>query len=254
MQHVAAKKGLVPLDPRCSRSWRPGRVKDCKLYDFESCPVPDWPLTCPFEVKERKQGCWRYFCPTPFPPAVLPLPPNPETTTSFSSSGPTTTTTASPTSSPSLTPAQVGAGAAIGIFFGVASVCIVVAGTIYYFCFMNDQQRQIFRTAIRNFFTTGSFFGRFPRRRQSDLSSTLEPLGHEHDSDLYGPQPQRDGPQPQQRDPVSKPAAAEPSNLKDWADTSISPYVRAWSRRHPHSDLSGPSRSLSVKPRSLFRG
>src|SRR5574343_1203325 len=170
MQHIASKNGPAHLDPRCSKSWRAGRVRDCKLYDFYSCVVPDWPLTCPFEVKEVKQGCVRYFCPTPFPPALPPVPPNPDTTTPSSGGDPTTTTTTNPSTLPPLTPSQVGAGAALGIFFGVAAVCVVVAGTIYYFCFMNDDQRQMVRTAIRNFFGSGSFFGKFPKRSEEHTS------------------------------------------------------------------------------------
>lgn len=181
----------------------------------------------------------RYFCPTPFPPVVPPMPPFPETTTQSSGSDPTTTTTTGPTTFPPPTVAQIGAGAALGIFFGVAVVCVVVAGTVYYCFFMNNQQRQIFRTAFSNFFRTGSFFGRFPRsprryRPNPREMATLEPIGH----------PSRDVSQPeQQSNPGSNSGIAD---LQDWVDTRINPYIAAYNSAR-QSDLSISARTLRFR-------
>jgi len=242
MNFIASKKGPARLHPRCSRSWKPGFVRNCKIYDFESCSDPDWPLTCPFEVKEVRQGCMRYMCPAPFPPVVPPLPPIPDSSTSSSTVFPSSSS--GPTPAPLPSPAQIGAGAAFGIFCGVAVVCLVAAGTIFYCFFMDGRQRQYVRTALRNFFGTGSFFGRFPRsprryRPNPRDEATLEPMGH---SDP-----------PQQSNPGSSADVADPAalTLQDWANTQVAPFVLPVNRARLDHDLSIPARSFRFGVRAL---
>jgi len=54
------------MDKHCTSTWYPG-LKNCKMRDFENCPFPEWPTSCPVVSEGLRQGCRVFSCPTETP-------------------------------------------------------------------------------------------------------------------------------------------------------------------------------------------
>lgn len=135
---------MIDLDKHCTATWQSG-WKRCKMRDFQSCPHPEWPTSCPVVSEGLRKGCKVFSCPTETPEEFYG-----SSGTSSSSEAPESSTQDNWTTVETVNRGSLEDLPNLWIWIGtlVTLVILFMVGELVWCCCLSEASRQQVRTWI----------------------------------------------------------------------------------------------------------